>query len=332
MPEIYKFKVPDAHAQRERSGIRVILFYPPERDREYITRRDLSDAATVEFGINALGKLRDLGYAEIGTPEFPLRPASGGVVDYLRNGKIFSHRRDGGAKVHPWYHGIPSGFPSTKQHFTDIRTLQRKEGAEESILWTRDRNPRVYVPDDDIGRAVTLAKLKELEIDAPIVQTKVEYWGGPDVLEIREGGSVIATARGLIYLSWEQEKSIAIANTRYWEDVDPENVCATDGETFAGKDGLVHLNREVFELLPHRLARMRFGDVMRKPVVYRLNMSSRRPELQTGEPEEPYIFRPDDGLRRILSTYGFAGNWMGRWLDHEIEEERKQLEKLRGGI
>ncbi|MBI2232757.1 MAG: hypothetical protein HYU56_02465 [Candidatus Aenigmarchaeota archaeon] len=331
MPEIFKFKIPQAYAVREKSGIKVTLFYRPEKDREYMTGRDLSDAAVVEFGINALQRLRSGGYAEIGTCEFPLRPASGAIVDYLRNGKIFSHRRDGGAKVHPWYHGIPSGFPSTKEHFRDIRMLQRKEGAEESILWTRDRNPWVYVPNDEVGKAVTLAKLRELEIDAPVAETEVDYWGGPDVLEIREGGSVISTFHGLIYLSWEQEKNLAIANARYWKYVDPENVCATDGETFMGKDGLVHLNREVFELLPSRLATMRSGDVMRNPVVYRLNRSTRRPELQTGEPEAPYIFKPDDGLRRALSSYGAAGNWKGRWLDHEIEEERKQLEKLKGG-
>src|SRR3989338_2087049 len=103
MPEIVRFKISEAYAELFLNGIKVTLVYPSASQREYFTKRRYTDSAAIEFGVNALERLLRGDRVRIGTPEYPSRPASGGIIDVLCDDSFFVHRRDGGTKVHPWY-------------------------------------------------------------------------------------------------------------------------------------------------------------------------------------------------------------------------------------
>ena len=58
MPEIFKFPIPEAYAERNvTGGITVSLVYPDEDQRAYSSERKLSNTDAVAFGINCLTRL-----------------------------------------------------------------------------------------------------------------------------------------------------------------------------------------------------------------------------------------------------------------------------------
>ena len=97
MPEIFKFPIPEAYAERNANGgITVTLVYPDEEKRAYSNERKLSNADAVAFGIRELQSLQRGEQAAIGTPLYLSRPASGGIIDMFSDGSFLTHRRDGG--------------------------------------------------------------------------------------------------------------------------------------------------------------------------------------------------------------------------------------------
>lgn len=330
MPEIFKFPIPEAYAERNANGgITVSLVYPDEDQRAYSNERKLSDANAVAFGIECLTQLKNREQAAIGTHTHQSRPASGGIIDLFGDGSFLTHRRDGGTKVHPWYNGIPSGFPACREHFEDIALLQRTEGAEESILFERNGNG-IYVPKDEVSNAVTRKRLELLGLENRIIPAEVEYLRGPDVLEIyNDRDERISRIEGCIYLSWEIETNVAIAAVRYWKDVDPQAVAAIDAEGFMKDERFVHLGREKFHVTPKQVENVAFSQEIPMPRRYLLARNDSRGYAQEvpAREGEGYRFMPDDGLRRMLDHLGIAG-WKGQWIEHEIAEAQKQYEIL----
>ncbi|MEK6920857.1 MAG: hypothetical protein AABX82_03155 [Nanoarchaeota archaeon] len=333
MPEIFKFPIPEAYAEPINDGIKVTLIYPDEDKRQYTTERRLSDPADIEFGIICLEGLLRGDRVRIGTPEHPSRPASGGILDLFSDESFLTHRRDDGTKVHPWYNGIPSGFPGCRRHFDEIELLQRTKGAEESILFEREGSG-IYVPNDPVGEVITRQRLAQLCLTKNrVVETPVEYEDGNDVLIIKDStGNQISRVRGSIYLSWEVETNVAIAGKRYWPTRNPNEVAAIDAEGFMKEEYFHHLGREKFHIHPEEVANAPFDIQIPMPRRYRLERGQDDrgyAKLVPATAGEVYRFRPDDGLRRMLDACGFAG-WKGKWIEHEIREAEKQYALLRG--
>ena len=332
MPEIFKFPIPEAYAERNANGgITVSLVYPDEDQRAYSSERRLSNADAVAFGIDCLTRLNKGEQAAIGTYLRPSRPASGGIIDLFSDGSFLTHRRDTGTKVHPLYNGIPSGFPACEEHFEDISLLQRTEGAEESILFEKNGNG-IYVPKDDVSNRVTRNRLKLLGLENKVIPAEVEYLAGPDVLEIyNDQDELISKTEGCIYLSWEIETNVAIAAVRYWKDIDPRKVAAIDAEGFMREGRFVHLGREKFHMTQEQVRDVSFGQEIPMPKRYQLarNGSLGYAKEVPAQEGEVYRFMPDDGLRRMLDHLEISG-WKGNWINHEIAEAEKQYAILTG--
>ena len=337
MPEIFKFDIPEAYAiPNDNGGITVQLHYPAPGTRKYITDRVLSGPEDVAFGIDMLERLAAGEGVQIGTPEMPSRPSSGAVLDVLNDKSFFTHRRDGYAPVHKWYNGVSSGFPSNIGDFNDVTRLQSREGAEESILFTREDQPRIYVPlDSAVARETTLRRVRQLGLQNELFNVPVRLLDGPDVLEVYDHNrELVSSNNGFIYLSWEEEVNVAFARVRSWYTLTPNNVAAIDAEGAVEGDGFSHFDREMFYLGPRDVARVQFGEELCEPTVYRLEIRDGigYPTLQTTAPEKApgYNFMPDDALRRMLSSMEGAGHWYGNWIKYEIEQARARLEVLTG--
>ena len=344
MTEIFKFPIPEAYAEPKNGGIKVTLIYPDENEREYTSERRLSTPADIEFGLQCLEGLLRGERVRIGTPEHPSRPASGAIIDVFTDGAFLSHRRDGGTKVHPWYNGIPSGFPSCREHFENIRLLQQKEGGEESIVLY---NGIIILPRDlalvqrvqesiehnpSKGLRATVETLKRLGIDPRYANYKsVRYSNGNDVLEIKNTqGDTIKTDTGSIYLSWEVETNVAITARREWQEIHSSCITAFDGEGFYKSDYFVYFNREKFLIHPREVANILFGQEIPMPQRYKLKKTEEG--LLTAERVLPsegelYQFKPDDGLRRMLDDLKVPG-WQGKWIQYEIEQAQQRLKEL----
>ncbi len=344
MPEIFKFEIPEAYAEPINDGIKVTLIYPDEAQRKYTTERKLSGPADIEFGMYCLEGLLRGDRVRIGTPEHPSRPASGGILDVFIDGSFLSHRRNGGTKVHSGYNGIPSGFPSTKEDFDDIRRLQRREGAEESLVLDKEDNGRtILVPYDTsveeyniLERGIIEKRCNALTLLAKdMVAVPVNYGTGRDILEIQDAiGTRRSQTKGNIYLSWEVETNVAVAGVRrWWHYPIAENVIAIDGEGFM-KDGVFnYFNREKFHIHPNEVANVTFDAEIPMPKRYQLQRTKEGvgiPELVPLREGEVYHFKPDDGLRRMLDALKIPG-WEGKWMQYEITEAEKRLRELEVG-
>ncbi len=246
------------------------------------------------------------------------------------DGSFLTHRRDGGTKVHPWYNGIPSGFPAQREHFNDITLLQRTKGAEESILFEINGNG-IYVPKDGVGGQVTKNRVALLGLRNPLRDMHADYEDGDDVLVIKDTkGDTISTTRGNIYLSWEVETNVAIATRRYWPTIDADNVAAIDAEGFMKEGNFNYLGREKFHITAEKIANVAFDQQIPMPKRYKLEVGEGRVGRAVLVPEqegEVYRFKPDDGLRRMLDAQGIKG-WKDQWIQYEIAEAQKRLSEL----
>ena len=331
MPEIFKFPIPEAYAERWQDGIKVTLIYPDERDRQYSTERRLSTKEDIVFGIDCLERLLSGERVQIGTTEHPSRPACGGILDVFDDGSFLTHRRDGRTKVHPWYDDIPSGFPAQREDFDNIESLERTEGAEESILFSKNDNG-IYVPNDKVGARVTRSRIALLGLRNRTRQVLVDYEEGDDLLVIQDASKkIISTTRGSIYLSWEVETNVAIAARRYWPTLNSEEIAAIDAEGFRDGKIFTHYNREKFHMKREEIAGVLFDQEIPMPRRYKLKIENDHvgsAMLVPAAEGEIYRFRPDGGLRRMLDTLGIKG-WKDKWIQYEITEARKRLDALK---
>ena len=90
------------------------------------------------------------------------------------------------------------------------------------------------------------------------------------------------------------------------------------------KDGKFdHFNREIFVLDRRDLRGLKYGDRIPKPVVaYKMGEDKVPKPLEEKDAEAPYIFRPDDGLTRML--YGLD-IWEGNWIEGELAREKRKI-------
>ncbi len=339
MKEILNFPIKEAYAEMVGNGLTVTLHYPATRE-EFNERRLTRDMpGLLEHGIRCLEALQRGERVRIGTEQFPSRPASGSILDILNDGSFYTHRRDGGTRVHPWYHGIASGFPSTKRELVDVDTLQRREAAEEHIF--TDGDGYICILPDSVSEETTKARLGYLGLGNGTIKLRkedIEYLAGNDELVVLDNnGAEISRVRGNIYLSWEQEANVAIAKIRQW-NIEPEHVEGFDAEGMLKDGRFIHFNREMFYFTRKQLDGLRFGDELVEPDVYVLKRlkigidtfgfsSSRVGKKKNDGVEIPDIFKPDDGLRRVLDALGIEG-YKGRWIKHELEQSGIALQAL----
>jgi hypothetical protein len=311
------FKVPYATAELDGKGVKVRLSYPDNREK---LKERLP--ANPEYGVATLSKLLYDGRVDIASPAHPARPASGGVLDVV-SGKLVSHRRDKGTKVNPMHHGIASGFPASEKEAYFPTDIACREGGEEHLFVTREKPHTLIVPKDPIGKAESIARAQKLGLDASRhVEAGIEYAEGPDTLEICGAqGTAHWRYRGHIGLAWDSEMAINFYLARVW-DFDPENILPIDAEGMEKEGRFIHFNREIFVFDRRDLEGMKYGDRIPNAIAYRLN-AQKEPELQPeAKAPEPYIFRPDDALTRML--YG-TGVWKGNWIEGEIEREKRKI-------
>jgi hypothetical protein len=222
------------------------------------------------------------------------------------------------------------------EDFNDVVRLQSREGAEESILFTRDSQPKIYVPSDNaVGRETTLRRVQQLGLSNELLEVQVHLIYGPDVLEVYDhNGNLVSSNEGNIYLSWEEEVNVAFARERLWPSVPRGDVVAIDAEGVIRSGGFSHFDREMFHLHPRDVARVQFGEKLHNPTIYRLEIRDGigYPTMQMAPPKGApgYQFMPDDGLRRMLSSMPGTGCWYNKWMQHEIERSQVRLAVLRG--
>ncbi len=162
-----KFPVYDAVAEIRGDGsLKVTMTYPDAARRKLLEETDykLSTANIVEFWMQSLFDLSQHGYAILATHTVPLKPASGRML-YVVDDTILTHKRDDIARIHPGHFSFPSGFPSEAAHHTDIPLLQKKELAEEMLLYDCEGN--IYQFDDEVLDRFMLGTMDKLGISRP---------------------------------------------------------------------------------------------------------------------------------------------------------------------
>ncbi len=159
----------------------------------------------------ALEKLISDGHAVIADAQHPLQPASAGSLYLTQDQKILIHRRDKGAPIHALYHSSYSGFSQSHEFVFSVEGLMNialSETAEECLLITRDKKPWLIVPED--APEYTLASAKNLGIDLPARNVRVEMLPAKDTLEVyHEQGEFIFKAHASLSLLWESATSLS---------------------------------------------------------------------------------------------------------------------------
>ncbi|GEM_PF-4126109 len=316
MSDMYIFKVPKAKAELSGEGMKLTLTYPdsPERIQKRLPRAP-------EYGISKMREILEKGSAEIACEQYPIRPASGGVIDVLGNGKIVVHRRDKKAPTNPLHLSIAAGYPNSVDETIGTPVVCMREGGEEHLYVTKSKPHKLIVPSEPIGMIASIKAAQRLGVErVPTVMADVEYIAGPDTLEIRsESKGILARHSGYIGLNWESETALNLIMIRRW-DFDAEDMLPLDAETVEICGKSVHLNREIFMLTREELKGKSAGERLENAVAYRAEYRPGLPKPAVqGEPAgAPYIFLPDDNFTRML--YGLD-IWRGSWLQAEIDRE-----------
>lgn len=217
-----------------------------------------------------------------------------------------------------------------------------KESAEENLLITRDRYPKLIVP--NISRYYTMASAERLGIDTSVVKP-VEFdtklVDPPDTLKVHDGsGRLIFSTKAFLEFLWESQVGLNALQIARFKDLSSEEVLPIDAEGMMKGSQFVHFNRESYIFSPDELAGKKFGEKLESPTVYRTDWKERgvpMPRLQEisdyGKPylgpdlvdvNDPHIFAPDDLLIRILDALGVEG-YSGKWMEIELEKEKSKL-------
>ena len=320
MSDIHLFKIPNAEiTPLYGNGIRVTLNYP--KNPELTEERFPADP---KRGIQILTDYKEKKRAKLADAEHPIRPASGGVIDVLRDGRLVVTRRDNGAPAYKLHHDTALGYPSNEDETLRPDIVAYRKGAEEHLFFTREKPHKLLIPRHEMVKRATIQAADKLGIDTSksgIVPVNVWYRPGPDILDIcAEDGRRIKFHYGFISLGFEQETGLDFLLTREWE-WDPENMLPLDAEGEEKSSEFNYFNREVFVLSPEDLKNKKEGDRLENAKVYRGAIAPEGgfiPERQAEEPfGTPYLFKPTPSLRRML--YGL-GIWKGDWIEAEIDK------------
>jgi len=299
MPEIYQFKIYKADMTLENGSVTARLYYP--RNPKILKRR-LDENLT--FGINVLERLIEKGYSEIANNDNPIGPAGGGSLYVLSDGVFVCHRRDKHAPTHKMYHSVYSGFPDSEEAvYTEHGLIQSglRETAEECLLITREKIPRLVVPND--SRNHTLASARNLGINLKPLYLDIETLDPRDKLEVYNAdGQILFSTRAFLDLVYE---SLTILNALQIRRVplSSQEVLPIDGEGIIKNGRFTHLNRESYFINLDEIKNKPFGSLLKNPRVFRTRIKNGIPELFTPFYEKPYL-GPDNV--EVVSPYVWA--------------------------
>lgn len=333
MEEIYNFKVTNAHAQIVDGKMTVRISYP--KDPEILTKRLPED---LEFGVSVFERLIALGYSNIAYENHPIKPASAGSLYVLKDGKIVCHRRDRFAPSHKLYHSAYAGYTQSREFVYTAEGLKQtalRESAEECLLVTRDKKPRLVVPNDSKDYTLEAAKNIGLELEPLFVD--VETLEPTDTLIVfDEDNNLIFEAKAFLEFIYESQTSLNALQLRSFP-FSSEEVLPVDAEGMMRDGKFVHFNRESYVLDPKDIARKPFGTRMQDPQVFQTRIENGIPLVFRPEYKEPYlgpdkievnnphIWAPEDLLCRTLDALGVEG-YKGRWMYLEWLKESMKLQ------
>ncbi len=329
---ITHFKVYNAEAFKEGNSLTVKLYYP--RKPEPIERRLPEN---LPFGVRTLEKLLGDSYAKIADQNNPIKPAAAGSLYLLSDGNFIVHRRDRGAPTHSLYHSAYGGFTNSLEFvYTESGLIQTalRETAEECLLITRDRTPKLIVPED--SRDYTLESAKMLGLDLDYLTVKVETLDPSDKLEVYyEDGEHIFTAKAFLDLLWESSTSLTALQIRKLP-LSVEEVFPIDAEGMIKDGRFVHFNRESYVLSKEEVSNKQFGTILENPRVFQTRItddiriytpSYNPPYLGPDKTPvtSPHVFAPEDMLTACLDALQIQG-YKGKKLEIELWKEKTKLE------
>jgi len=322
MSEPYIFPVYDVYAEvRRDGGLRLRFVYP---NKKTATAKRMPP--NPEFGIHVMKQLIKEPYAEIANKQYPNRPPSGGSIYILEDGTFFSPRRSIDAPTNKLHHSLQTGFPKDEWQTVHLEECIKEEGCE-LVLTTKDKDPWLIVSKNDpFLRKIQIESASHIGIDTnKLIETEFEYASGKDVVEIIDGDAE-NHIDGYFAFLWCEEKGSTLIKPCYIK-FDPENIVPHDveGRYIDGK--FYRFGRETFVFHPDVLKNKKFGDKLDNPVVYitKIRNGKAFAELQKEEPKGgPYIFMPDQDLRRMLFRLGI---WEGNWIEYEIEYNKRFLQE-----
>ena len=332
MKEILHFKVYRADARiNENRGITIRLFYP--RNPELITKRIKEN---LSFGIEAFERLIKERYSKIADNQNPIKPAAAGSLYLLEDNRIICHRRDRFAPTHKLYHSAYSGFTQSRKGIYSAEGLIEtalRETAEECLLITTERIPRLLVPNS--SKEETLKSAKRLGLNLEFLCFDTEVLEPQDTLEVYdENGKIIFSAKGFLDLIYESQSSLNFLQIRKIP-FSSQEVLPVDAEFIENRGKLIHLNRESFIIDLKELRGKPFGSVLNNPSVYQTKIEDGIPVPYSPayakpflgpdaiEVESPHIWAPDNLLTRCLDALGVEG-YKGRWKEIELWKEKKK--------
>jgi hypothetical protein len=333
MSEIYHFKVHKADARISDGRMTVRLTYP--RNPEPIDKRLPEN---LPFGVKVFDRLFREDYAPIADEKNPIKPASGGSLIVLSDGKIVCHRRDKFAPSHKLYHSAYAGYTQSRDFVYSAKGLREtalRESAEECLLVTNEKTPWLVVPND--SRAYTLEAAKRLGLELRPRYVDVEVAEPSDVLQVfDEDGNPIFSTRAFLEFIYESQTSLNALQIRHIP-LSSKEVIPVDAEGMVKDGKFSHFNRESYVISPAQIAGKPFGTSLDTPRVYKTRIESGVPVVFAPEYKEPHlgpdavevthphIWAPEDLLVRSLDGLGVDG-YKGRWMEIELWKERSKLQ------
>ncbi len=301
--EIYHFEVPRAEAElfnvdSPEEGMVVRLFYP--RVQRDVKGRFPESPESLAFGIDSLEQLLTKGFAQIGTQEFPLKPAAAGSLYLLNDNSIIVHRRDKFAPTHKMYHSAYAGYTHDRDFvFTEkgLRETGLRETAEECLVFLRSTIPgrtHLVIPNDSKDQTIASARRIGIKLGRNVrpYYINVDVCEPPDILEVYwedNEEEPIFTARAVLDYIRESQTSLNALQIRKLPF--PSNVVfPVDAEGMVSNDGKWKwFNRESYIIPLDDIAGKEFGHILEHPRVYQTRIVNGIPEVYTPEYIKPYL-------------------------------------------
>ncbi|MEN9626411.1 MAG: hypothetical protein RL557_739 [archaeon] len=314
MAEILQFKVYRAEADYDGASLHIKLFY--SKTPGYTDQRL---GANPEWGVRVLEDLLNEGHAVLANEKNPVKPPSAGSLVVLNDNTLVCHRRDKGAPVHSLYFSTSSGFPRNKPALFTREGLTGtglQETAEELLLITKDREPRLIVTPG--LKNYTLASAQKLGLDMRSYEVTEFVDEGTDTLDVfYEDGTKLFSVKTYLDMMFDMDTSLNILQIRRL-NISSDEVVPVDIEGFFKNDKYIHFNRESFLLHPREITNLCFAEPLQNPRVSQSKLDGKFPQVYSEVPQEflgpggtpvthPYLFAPDNLLTVGLDALRIPG-------------------------
>lgn len=208
-----------------------------------------------------------------------------------------------------------------------------RETAEESLLITREKSPRLVVPND--SKEYTLESAKRLGIDLKPLYVDVETMEPGDKLEVYyEDGEHIFSARAFLDILYESGTSLNALQIRK-VPLASEEVLPIDAEGMIKEGKFVHFNRESYLINISDIEGKEFGSILENPRVFQTKIENGFPKIFTPDYVKPYlgpdkvkvnhphIWAPENLLTVCMDALGVKG-YRGKKLEIELWKEKSK--------